>query len=64
MINLGDADNVQEIQIVNGPKNDQIVQIFHEFKEVFAWTYRDMPCLDPSIATHKIPIMPNVAPVK
>ena len=64
LINLGDKDNVQEVQIVNGPEKDQIVQLCHEFKEVFAWTYRDMPGLDPSIATHKIPIRPEAQPVK
>ena len=59
LINLGDKDNVQEVQIVNGPEKDQIAQLCQEFKEVFAWTYRDMSGLDPSIATHKIPIRPE-----
>ena len=63
-VNLGDINNVQEIQVVNGPEKDSIVHLCHEFKEVFAWTYRDMPGLDPSIATHKIPIKPNISPVK
>ena len=60
LVNLGDKDNIQEVQIVNGPEKDQIVQLCHEFKEVFAWTYRDMPGLDPSIATHKIPTRPDI----
>ena len=64
LVNLGSEDNVQEVQVVNGPEKDQIVQLCHEFKEIFAWTYRDMPGLDPSIATHKIPIRPDILPIK
>ena len=63
-VNLGDAENVQEICIVKGPEEEQIQKLCHEFKEVFAWTYRDMPGLDPSIATHKIPINEDAHPVK
>ncbi|CAL0322465.1 unnamed protein product [Lupinus luteus] len=32
--------------------------------DVFAWSYKDMPGLDPNIVSHKIPLYPGVEPKK
>ena len=32
--------------------------------DVFAWSYEDMPGLDPSIVQHPLPILPHARPVK
>ncbi|RVW50090.1 hypothetical protein CK203_106831 [Vitis vinifera] len=32
--------------------------------DVFAWSYEDMPDLDPSIVQHHLPILPHARPVK
>ena len=37
--------------------------LFQEFRDIFAWSYTEMPSLDPSIVKHHIDTWPNVAPV-
>jgi len=45
-------------------KEDEMIQLFKEYSDVFAWSYQDMPALDPKIASHKIPLLPNIEPKK
>jgi hypothetical protein len=35
-----------------------------EFRDCFAWSYKEMPGLDPRVATHKLAIDPQFRPVK
>ena len=35
-----------------------------EYKDVFAWTYKEMPGLDPTIAVHRLAIKQGVHPIK
>ena len=35
-----------------------------EYKDVFAWTYKEMPRLNPSIALHHLAVKKGVSPVK
>jgi hypothetical protein len=35
-----------------------------EFRDCFAWSYKEMPVLDPQVATHKLSIDPKFRPVK
>ena len=35
-----------------------------EYKDVFAWTYKEMPCLDPIVAVHRLAIKQGVGPIK
>jgi hypothetical protein len=35
-----------------------------EFQDCFAWNYKEMPELDPHVATHKLAIDPRFHPVK
>ncbi|KAK8707143.1 hypothetical protein V6N13_058207 [Hibiscus sabdariffa] len=44
--------------------NDKLVSLLQEFKDVFAWTYEDMPGLDTSIVTHKLPLKPECKPMQ
>ena len=37
--------------------------LFQEFHDIFAWSYTEMPGLDPSIVEHHIDTWPDVAPV-
>ena len=43
---------------VNFPKDmkDELIVLLKEFKEIFAWSYQDMPALDIEIFVHRIPI--------
>ncbi|GLJ55334.1 hypothetical protein SUGI_1187310 [Cryptomeria japonica] len=42
----------------------QYEDLLHEFPEIFAWTYSDMPGIDPKIVTHNIVLVPDAKPVK
>ncbi|XP_074290938.1 uncharacterized protein LOC141617671 [Silene latifolia] len=40
------------------------IDLLIEFKDVFAWSYKDMPGIHRKIAEHRIPIKPGFKPVK
>ena len=37
--------------------------IFQEYRDIFAWSYMEMPGLDPSIIEHHIDTWPDITPV-
>ena len=45
-------------------EKDALVTLLTEFKEVFAWSYEDMPEIDTDIVQHYIPTDPTMKPVK
>ena len=42
----------------------QYIELFKEFKDVFAWEYKDLKSYDTSIIQHKIPLKENQKPFK
>ena len=51
-VNLGDEENKKEVKIgVTLPKQE-LVRLLHEYVDVFAWSYQDMPGLSSEIAEH------------
>ena len=64
VINLGTDESRKEIKMVDNPEREIMIQLFKEYVDVFAWSYQDMPGIDPSIASHKIPTYPNMGPKK
>ena len=44
-------------------RND-LKELFTEFQEVFAWSYEDIPGIDPKIAQHHIDTYAHMVPVK
>ena len=40
------------------------LKLLVEYKDVFAWTYKEMPRLNPSIALHHLAVKKGVRPVK
>jgi hypothetical protein len=38
--------------------------IFKEFRDVFAWSYEEMPGIDPKIVEHEITTYPDAKPVR
>jgi hypothetical protein len=40
------------------------INLLKEFKDVFAWLYKEMPGLDLKIAVHYLTVRDGVAPVK
>ena len=66
-INLGTDDEPKMIQVGNTlttSKKDALVALLTEFKEVFAWSYEDMPETDIDIWQHYILTDPTKMPVK
>jgi hypothetical protein len=66
-INLGTEEEPRLIKVAAIPNEEERrrwVQFLREYESVFAWSYRDMPGLDPEIAKHTLPIKPDCKPVK
>ncbi|XP_019434188.1 PREDICTED: uncharacterized protein LOC109340879, partial [Lupinus angustifolius] len=67
LVNLGSEEDKKEVRvgtIMDGKERECLVRLLHEFKDVFAWSYEEMPGLDRSIVEHKLPLMQNSRPVK
>ena len=39
-------------------------KIFLEYKDVFAWTYKDLKGVSPEFCVHRIPLVEGVVPVR
>ncbi|XP_049373001.1 uncharacterized protein LOC125837979 [Solanum verrucosum] len=66
-INLGCNEEVKEIKIslhVKKETRDAIIQLLFEYKDVFAWSYDDMPRLSVDLVVHKLPTHPDFPPVQ
>ena len=63
-INMGTEEDKKELKMVDNPEREQMIELFREYLGVFAWSYQDMPGIDPRIASHKIPLLPNIEPKK
>ena len=67
VINLGNKQEKKELKIgtlVTTEERNRLVSLLHEYADVFAWTYVDMPDLDTDIVVHKIPLIEGSKPVK
>ena len=42
----------------------QLYNLLKEFKDIFAWSYKDMPGLDPEIVQHQLPLKPECYLIK
>ena len=54
-INLGTKNDPQNIIIslnLTSEEERALINILKEYKDSFAWTYEDMPSLDPTIVEH------------
>ena len=67
-INISKDPNVIEnifIGIECSPEEIQTyTDLFKEFRDVFAWSYEEMPGIDPSIVQHEIKMYENSKPVR
>ena len=68
VVNLVDeGENEKPIKIgVNFLKDlkHELIALLKEFREIFAWSYQDMPRLDTEIVVHRIPIKPECPPMQ
>ena len=66
-INLGTEEHPHMINLAQSlsPKEkEEFIAFFWEKKINFAWTYSDMPRLDPDLIMHHLSIAPGIKPVK
>ncbi|KAJ8639841.1 hypothetical protein MRB53_016535 [Persea americana] len=66
-IDLGTPDNPCPVFISKNIKDDELpeyVSFLREFVDCFAWSYAEMPGLDPKIAVHKVNLQESTKPVK
>ncbi|KAI3463687.1 hypothetical protein Pfo_020350 [Paulownia fortunei] len=65
-INLGDVDSPRPIYISALLVIDEeraYIKLLHEFKDVFAWSYKEMPGLDLKVAVHHLSIKKGACPL-
>ena len=66
-INLGTENDPRTVIIslnLNSEEESALIQVLKEYKDTFAWTYEDMPGLDPALVEHRLPIKPGAKAVK
>ncbi|RVX11377.1 Retrovirus-related Pol polyprotein from transposon 297 [Vitis vinifera] len=67
LIDFGAPNQPREIRIGSSLSPDErsrLIDLLRSYLDVFAWSYEDMPGLDPSIVHHHLPILPHARPVK
>ena len=67
LIDFGVPDQPREIRIGSSLSHDErsrLIDLRRSYLDVFAWSYEDMPGLDPTIVQHHLPILPHARPVK
>ena len=67
LIDFGVLDQPREIRIDSSLSPDErsgLIDLLWSYLDVFAWSYEDMPGLDPTIVQHHLPILPHARSVK
>ncbi|RVX21643.1 Retrovirus-related Pol polyprotein from transposon 17.6 [Vitis vinifera] len=67
IVDFGTTDQPRELRIgsdLSTDERDSLIQLLRAYLDVFAWSYEDMPGLDPSIVQHRLPLLPQTRPVK
>ena len=67
LIDFGAPDQPREIRIgfsLSPDEKSRLIDLLKSYLDVFAWSYEDMPGLDPTIVQHHLPILPHARPVK
>ncbi|KAM1784985.1 hypothetical protein ACFX12_037942 [Malus domestica] len=66
-LNLGTKEEQKPIfvnALLSAGEVEEYYQLLSEYKDVFAWTYKEMPGLDPVIAVHHLAVKPGTRPIK
>lgn len=65
--NLGTTENPRPIflsALLGEEERAEYMRLLQEFSDVFAWSYAEMPGLDPEVAMHRLNIREDTKPVK
>ena len=66
-INVGTEKDPRLVQIgstLSSEERERLVALLKEFKDVFGWSYEDMPGIDLGIVQHQIPLGPEACPIE
>ena len=66
-VNLGTETDRKEVKIganLELSVKQRLIQMLHDYMEIFAWSYEDMPGLDVDIVVHHLPTKEDCPPVK
>ena len=63
-VKTGIMENIQIGADCNPEEIARFTSLFKEFCDVLAWSYEEMPSIDPSIVKHKIKIYDNAKPIR
>ena len=66
-VDFGTSDQPKELKIGSSPSLDErsrLIDLLRSYLDVFAWSYENMPGLDPSTVQHHLPILPYARLVK
>ena len=66
-INLGTPEDPRIVYIsanLSMEVEEALVQILHDYKDSFAWSYEDMPGLDPSLVEHRLVLKSGARAIK
>ena len=63
-VKLGVSENIFIGQNSSPEELQTYMALFKEFRDVFAWTYEEMPGIDPSIIVHEIKTYPDAKPIR
>ena len=67
LVDFGTPDQPRELRIgtsLSPYERSRLIDLLRSYLDVFAWSYKDMLGLDPSIVQHHLPILPHARPVK
>ena len=66
-LNLGTTEEPRPIYIsslLTSEEESRYFNLLSEYKDVFAWNYKEMPGLNPKVAVHRLSIKKGVSPKK
>ena len=66
-IDLGTEPRSRKPVFISSPlvtqEREQLVTLLQKYRDVFAWTYDEMPSLDPGLVVHSLNVDPGLRPV-
>ena len=66
-LNLGTNEEPHPIYVsgsVTPEEEKKYFELLSEYKDVFAWSYKEIPELDPKVVVHRLSIKRGVSPKK
>ncbi|KAK5813096.1 hypothetical protein PVK06_028542 [Gossypium arboreum] len=64
IVSLGEGKEVKIGASIAAETKRDLIELLREFKDVFAWSYKDMPGLNTDIVVHRLPIKEEYKPVQ